>query len=151
MVVCLERDADLHIAQRMPLPLTVSCFSRIQIGLPFWYRLTRVVMDKGPLNGCVCIYGHVCCEHGLLDGVAAHADDCRSRWRGLAPLAAVSATRRVHPRHRLQHSQRLQQLAHHAAVDDDRFVRFCTASERVRGFVWRTTAADALQALVRRS
>ena len=23
--------------------------------LPFWYRLTRVVPDKGPLNGCVCI------------------------------------------------------------------------------------------------
>ena len=46
-VVCLERGADLHMAQRMPLPLTVSCFSKIQIGLPFWYRLTRVVLDKG--------------------------------------------------------------------------------------------------------
>jgi len=23
--------------------------------LPFWYRLTRVVSDKGPLNGCVCV------------------------------------------------------------------------------------------------
>jgi len=34
----------------MPPPLTVSCFSKIQIGLPFWYRLTRVVLDKGPLN-----------------------------------------------------------------------------------------------------
>jgi len=28
----LERGADLHMAQLMPLPLTVSCFSRIQIG-----------------------------------------------------------------------------------------------------------------------
>ena len=27
-------------------------------GLPFWYRLTRVVPDKGPLNGCVCVYWH---------------------------------------------------------------------------------------------
>ena len=35
MVVCLEQGADLHIAQLMPLPLTVSCFSKIQIGLPF--------------------------------------------------------------------------------------------------------------------
>jgi len=43
------------MAQLMPLPLTVSCFSKIQIGLPFWYRLTRVVLDKGPLNGCVCV------------------------------------------------------------------------------------------------
>ena len=32
---CLERDADLHMAQLMPLPLTVSCFSKIQIGLTF--------------------------------------------------------------------------------------------------------------------
>ena len=32
MVVCLERSADLHIAQLMPLPLTVSCFSKIHIG-----------------------------------------------------------------------------------------------------------------------
>jgi len=35
MVICLELVADLHIAQLMPLPLTVSCFSEIQIGLPF--------------------------------------------------------------------------------------------------------------------
>jgi len=33
--LCLERDADLHMAQRMPLPLTVSCFSNIQIGFSF--------------------------------------------------------------------------------------------------------------------
>ena len=25
--------------------------------LPFWHRLTRVVPDKGPLNGCVCCLG----------------------------------------------------------------------------------------------
>jgi len=31
VVICLERGADLHIAQLMPLPLTVSCFSKIQI------------------------------------------------------------------------------------------------------------------------
>ena len=35
MVICLERDADLHMAQLMPLPLTVSCFSKIQIGFAF--------------------------------------------------------------------------------------------------------------------
>jgi len=59
MVICLERGADLHIAQLMPLPLTVSCFSKIQI-LPFWYRLTRVVLDKGPLNVCVCVFMFGC-------------------------------------------------------------------------------------------
>jgi len=55
MVICLERGADLHMAQLMPLPLTVSCFSKVQIGLPFWYWLTWAVPEKGPLNGCVCI------------------------------------------------------------------------------------------------
>ena len=35
MVFCLERDTDLHMSQVMPLPLTVSCFSKIQIGSTF--------------------------------------------------------------------------------------------------------------------
>jgi len=35
MVVCLERGADLHMAQLMPLPLTVSCFGKTQIGFIF--------------------------------------------------------------------------------------------------------------------
>jgi len=35
MVICLEQGADLHTAQLMPLPLTVSCFSKIQIGVTF--------------------------------------------------------------------------------------------------------------------
>ena len=33
VVICLERGADLHMAQLMPLPLTVTCFSKIQIVL----------------------------------------------------------------------------------------------------------------------
>ena len=35
MVICLERGADLHMFQLMPLLLTVSCFSKIQIGFTF--------------------------------------------------------------------------------------------------------------------
>ena len=35
MVICLERSADLHMTQWIPLPLTVSCFSEIQIGFTF--------------------------------------------------------------------------------------------------------------------
>ena len=35
MVICLELGADLHMFQLMPLPLTVSCFSEIQIGFAF--------------------------------------------------------------------------------------------------------------------
>jgi len=35
VVICLERGADLHMAQRMQLPLTVSCFGKFQIGFTF--------------------------------------------------------------------------------------------------------------------
>ena len=35
VVICLEQGADLHMAQLMPLSLTVSCFSKIQIGFTF--------------------------------------------------------------------------------------------------------------------
>jgi len=35
VVICLEQGADLHMVRLMPLPLTVSCFSKIQIGFTF--------------------------------------------------------------------------------------------------------------------
>ena len=35
VVICLQRGADLHTAQLIPLPLSVSCFSKIQIGFTF--------------------------------------------------------------------------------------------------------------------
>jgi len=40
--------------QLLPLPLTVSCFSKSRLALVFWYWLTRVASDQGPLNGCCC-------------------------------------------------------------------------------------------------
>ena len=30
-----------------------------RLDLPFWYWLTRVVPDKAPLNGCVCVFKNV--------------------------------------------------------------------------------------------
>jgi len=63
MVICLERGADLHMGQLMPLPLTVSCFSEIQIGFTFLVpahpgsprerAITRVYV-------CVCVSVCVC-------------------------------------------------------------------------------------------
>jgi len=51
MVVCLEEGADLHVTQLMPLSLTVSCFSKIQIGFTF-----LVLAYPGSLlNVCVCV------------------------------------------------------------------------------------------------
>jgi len=48
MVMCLEPGAHLHMAQRIPLPLTVSCFSKIQIGFTFLVpaHLAWVVLEK---------------------------------------------------------------------------------------------------------
>jgi len=51
VVICLERGADLHRAQLMSLPLTVSCFSKIQIGFTFLVPADVGSLDKGPLNG----------------------------------------------------------------------------------------------------
>jgi len=56
MVICLERGADLHMAQLMPMPLTVSCFSKIQIGFTFLILAYPGSPGKGPLNGSVCVY-----------------------------------------------------------------------------------------------
>jgi len=55
MVICLERGAELHVAQLMPLPLTVSCFSKIQIGFTFLVRAHPGSPGKGPLNVCACV------------------------------------------------------------------------------------------------
>jgi len=56
MVICLEQGADLHTAQLMPLPLAVSFFSKIQIGLPFWYQLTWVVPEKSAVKHIMSHY-----------------------------------------------------------------------------------------------
>ena len=60
MVICLERDADLHVAQLMPLPLTVSCFSKIQIGFTSLVPAHPGSFGKRAVNGCVCVCVFVC-------------------------------------------------------------------------------------------
>ena len=56
MVICLERCADLHVAQLMPLPLTVSCSNKIQIGFTFLVLAHLGSPGQRPLNVCVCVY-----------------------------------------------------------------------------------------------
>jgi len=46
VAICLEQDADLHMAQLMPLPVTVSCFSKIQIGFTFGACVCMCVMNS---------------------------------------------------------------------------------------------------------
>ena len=53
MVICLERDADLHMAQLMHCCSLSLASVKSRLVLPFWYRLNRVVLDKGLLNGCI--------------------------------------------------------------------------------------------------
>ena len=56
MLICLERGADcLHVAQLMPLLSQNAIVSCLRLVLPLWYRLTPVVLEKRPLNGCVCV------------------------------------------------------------------------------------------------
>jgi len=57
MVVCLERGADLHAAQLMPLPLTVSCSSKIQIGFTFLVPANPDSPGKRAVKRvCVCVW-----------------------------------------------------------------------------------------------
>jgi len=58
VVICLKRGADLHTAQLMPLPLTVSCFSKIQIGFTFLVPAhLGSPKQRAVKSVCVC----VCC------------------------------------------------------------------------------------------
>jgi len=80
MVICLEQGADLHMAQLMPLPLTVSCFSKIYIGCTFLVpahlgspgqrAVKRVCVSVCVVNvaGTCCIlqaYNHRSCDSVL--------------------------------------------------------------------------------------
>ena len=58
MVICLELGADLHMAQLMPLPLTVSCFSKIQIGIAFLLPADLGSPGKRAVKR-VCVYSNV--------------------------------------------------------------------------------------------
>ena len=55
MVICLERSADLHIAQLMSLPLTVSCSRKIQIGFTFLVLADLGSPGKRAVNGYMCL------------------------------------------------------------------------------------------------
>ena len=56
MVICLELDEDLHMAQQMPLPLTVSFFSKIQIGFTFLVPADLGSPGKRAIKQmCVCV------------------------------------------------------------------------------------------------
>jgi len=81
VVVCLERGADLHMAQRMPLPLSVSCFSKIQIGFTFLVPAYRQGSPRQRAVKRMCVgygYGRWVLQRKLLV-------TCRTATRGQRP------------------------------------------------------------------
>ena len=88
MVICLEQGVDLHVAQLMPLPLA-SVKSRLV--LPFWYRPTRVVPEKGPLNGCVCVCWIRSVKRGLAGTSITGAGFIQARCPFCFPVIMVKA------------------------------------------------------------
>ena len=56
MVICLEQGADLHMARLMPLPLTISCSSEIQIGFTFLVSThLGSPRERAVKRVCVCV------------------------------------------------------------------------------------------------
>jgi len=56
MVILLEQGANVHMAQLMPLPLTVSCSSKIQIGFTFLVPAhAGSPVQRGVKRVCVCV------------------------------------------------------------------------------------------------
>ena len=56
-VICLEWGADLCMAQLIPRPLTLSCFSKIQIG--FTFLVPTHLGSPGKKAVCVCVHAFV--------------------------------------------------------------------------------------------
>jgi len=80
VVICLEQGADLHLTQLMPLPLTVSCFNKIQIGYTFLVpahlgspgeravkRVCVCVCVRACVRACVCVFCEICTLSGKKD------------------------------------------------------------------------------------
>ena len=75
MVICLERGADLHTAQLMPLPLTVSCSSKIQIGFTFMVPAHLGSPGKRAVKWvCVCVWD---VKPQLNQSISQSVSDCR--------------------------------------------------------------------------
>ena len=73
MVISLKRGADLHMFQLMPLPLTISCFSKIQIGFTFLVPAHPGSPGQRAVKRvCVCVHY----KHSLLTA-GSDADQCQ--------------------------------------------------------------------------
>ena len=91
--------------------------------LPFWYRLTRVVLEEGPLNGCVC----VCVLCSVTPGVISGPPQWQSRRESTGRAVSDSPLPRPPPMIRSVSSQsppslppkQPRPLSHHSALRND--------------------------------
>jgi len=90
----VERCAGLHMDQLMPLPLMSLASVKSRLVLPFWYQLTWVVPDKGPLNGfvfvCVCVCVRACARVRVCESSDGHCCLDLTRRIGLTCLIMTS-------------------------------------------------------------
>jgi len=106
VVICLERGADLHMAQLMPLPPTVSCFSKIQIdctflvladpGSPRQIAVKRVCVCKthtfnGPLSGTTRVNWY---QKDKTNLDSAEARDSEWQWHQLGHMQICNLLQR---------------------------------------------------------
>jgi len=87
VVICLERGADLYMAQLMPLPPTVSCFSKVQIGFTFLVPAhPGSPAQRAVKRVCVCVCVYLVAKIGLNERCSHVDDQCadvNARCRGV--------------------------------------------------------------------
>jgi len=101
VVVCLELRAGLHMAQLMPLPLTICCFSKIQIGFTFLVPALRGSPGKRAIKQ-VCVTNLVlmsqavlcCCElfMNFMGSQSLYYNHFRGLWKGFSIITPQSGT-----------------------------------------------------------
>ena len=90
MVICLERGADLHMAKLMPLPLTVSCSSKIQIGFTFLVPVHPGSPGKRAVKRlCVCLCVTVKGLRNLQDSALARSSVIFFNFKGLLTVINI--------------------------------------------------------------
>ena len=90
MVICLEQGADLHMAQLMPLLLTVSCVSKIQIGFTFLVLAHPGSPGKRAVKRvCVCVCVMTQSRIWRYVSTVAASDVTASSYAGYRPCCIV--------------------------------------------------------------
>jgi len=100
VVICLEQGADLHTAQLMPLPLTVSCFSKIQFGFAFLVPAHPGSPGKRAVKRmCVCVRvcaGRICMWRPWAGSLLVA---CKTEWWGWCGCLSGARCRQLYDVH----------------------------------------------------